>query len=154
MYLPSLAQLDAAAAIVYRAMAPFFGRLPGGLLHTNIAVCTIFGAVSGSSMSVAAAVGWQVRQADVLLACDMVVGASPVLDVPGVEADDVIATLATRAAEAGIDVIFLTADVNVLQMIEQRRTLIPWHVGGFIDHVIAIERGDRNEGDVNDVAQT
>lgn len=42
---------------VYRAMAPFFGRLPGGLLHTNIAVCTIFGAVSGSSMSVAAAVG-------------------------------------------------------------------------------------------------
>jgi C4-dicarboxylate transporter, DctM subunit len=42
---------------VYRAMAPFFVRLPGGLLHTNIAVCTIFGAVSGSSMAVAAAVG-------------------------------------------------------------------------------------------------
>lgn len=42
---------------VYRAMAPLFGRLPGGLLHTNIAVCTVFGAVSGSSMSVAAAVG-------------------------------------------------------------------------------------------------
>jgi TRAP-type mannitol/chloroaromatic compound transport system permease large subunit len=42
---------------VYRALAPFFARLPGGLLHTNIAVCTIFGAVSGSSMSVAAAVG-------------------------------------------------------------------------------------------------
>ncbi len=39
------------------AMAPLFGRLPGGLLHTNIAVCTVFGAVSGSSMSVAAAVG-------------------------------------------------------------------------------------------------
>ena len=30
---------------------------PGGLLHTNIAVCTLFGAVSGSSMSTAAAVG-------------------------------------------------------------------------------------------------
>jgi tripartite ATP-independent transporter DctM subunit len=42
---------------VYRAMAPLFERLPGGLLHTNIAVCTVFGAVSGSSMSVAAAVG-------------------------------------------------------------------------------------------------
>jgi C4-dicarboxylate transporter, DctM subunit len=42
---------------VYHAMAPLFGRLPGGLLHTNIAVCTVFGAVSGSSMSVAAAVG-------------------------------------------------------------------------------------------------
>jgi TRAP-type mannitol/chloroaromatic compound transport system permease large subunit len=42
---------------VYRALAPFFARAPGGLLHTNIAVCTVFGAVSGSSMSVAAAVG-------------------------------------------------------------------------------------------------
>ncbi len=42
---------------VYQAMAPLFARLPGGLLHTNIAVCTVFGAVSGSSMSVAAAVG-------------------------------------------------------------------------------------------------
>lgn len=42
---------------VYRAMAPLFARLPGGLLHTNIAVCGVFGAVSGSSMAVAAAVG-------------------------------------------------------------------------------------------------
>ncbi|NBN77522.1 TRAP transporter large permease subunit [Microvirga tunisiensis] len=42
---------------VYRAMSPLFARLPGGLLHTNIAVCTLFGAVSGSSMAVAAAVG-------------------------------------------------------------------------------------------------
>lgn len=45
------------AAGVYRALAPAFARVSGGLLHTNIAVCTIFGAVSGSSMSVAAAVG-------------------------------------------------------------------------------------------------
>lgn len=42
---------------VYQAMAPLFARLPGRLLHTNIAVCTVFGAVSGSSMAVAAAVG-------------------------------------------------------------------------------------------------
>lgn len=41
----------------YRALQPLFVRVPGGLLHTNIAVCTVFGAVSGSSMSVAAAVG-------------------------------------------------------------------------------------------------
>lgn len=41
----------------YRALQPLFARVPGGLLHTNIAVCTVFGAVSGSSMSVAAAVG-------------------------------------------------------------------------------------------------
>jgi len=42
---------------VYDALAPVFRRLPGGLLHTNIAVCTVFGAVSGSSLSTAAAVG-------------------------------------------------------------------------------------------------
>ena len=42
---------------VYRAMTPLFARLHGGLLHTNIAVCGVFGAVSGSPMSVSAAVG-------------------------------------------------------------------------------------------------
>lgn len=41
----------------YTAFAPVFRRVPGGLLHTNIAVCTVFGAVSGSSLSTAAAVG-------------------------------------------------------------------------------------------------
>ncbi len=41
----------------YTAFRPMFARVPGGLLHTNIAVCTLFGAVSGSSMSTAAAVG-------------------------------------------------------------------------------------------------
>ena len=41
----------------YSAFAPIFRRVPGGLLHTNIAVCTLFGAVSGSSLSTAAAVG-------------------------------------------------------------------------------------------------
>ena len=45
------------ASGIYKAMSPLFGRLRGGLLHTNIAVCTVFGAVSGSSMSVSAAVG-------------------------------------------------------------------------------------------------
>ncbi|MDA4844169.1 TRAP transporter large permease [Hoeflea poritis] len=41
----------------YTAFSPVFRRVPGGLLHTNIAVCTLFGAVSGSSLSTAAAVG-------------------------------------------------------------------------------------------------
>ncbi|CAH1655112.1 TRAP transporter large permease [Hyphomicrobiales bacterium] len=41
----------------YSAIAPLFRRVKGGLLHTNIAVCAIFGAMSGSSMAVAAAVG-------------------------------------------------------------------------------------------------
>ncbi|TCD15865.1 TRAP transporter large permease [Oricola cellulosilytica] len=42
---------------IYSALSPLFRRVPGGLLHTNIAVCTVFGAVSGSSLSTAAAVG-------------------------------------------------------------------------------------------------
>ncbi len=42
---------------IYAAISPFFRRIPGGLLHSNIAVCTIFGAVSGASTSTAAAVG-------------------------------------------------------------------------------------------------
>ncbi|MBL8380469.1 MAG: TRAP transporter large permease [Burkholderiales bacterium] len=41
----------------YAAFRPLFARVPGGLLHTNVAVCAMFGAVSGSSMSTAAAVG-------------------------------------------------------------------------------------------------
>lgn len=42
---------------IYSAFRPLFARVPGGLLHTNVAVCAMFGAVSGSSMSTAAAVG-------------------------------------------------------------------------------------------------
>lgn len=42
---------------IYTALTPLFQRISGGLLHTNIAVCTLFGAVSGSSLSTAAAVG-------------------------------------------------------------------------------------------------
>ncbi len=42
---------------LYNAIAPIFERVPGRLLHTNIAVCAVFGAVNGASMSTAAAVG-------------------------------------------------------------------------------------------------
>ena len=42
---------------VYNAVGPIFTRVPGQLLHTNIAACAAFGAVSGASMSTAAAIG-------------------------------------------------------------------------------------------------
>lgn len=42
---------------IYDGVSPMFQRVPGNLLHTNIAVCTLFGSVSGASMSTAAAVG-------------------------------------------------------------------------------------------------
>ena len=42
---------------MFRGLAPWLRRLPGGLLHTNIAGCTIFAAVSGSSAATLTTVG-------------------------------------------------------------------------------------------------
>ncbi|MDG2404397.1 MAG: TRAP transporter large permease subunit, partial [Paracoccaceae bacterium] len=42
---------------MFRGLAPWMRRLPGGLLHTNIAGCTIFAAVSGSSAATLTTVG-------------------------------------------------------------------------------------------------
>jgi tripartite ATP-independent transporter DctM subunit len=42
---------------MFRGLAPWMARLPGGLLHTNIAGCTIFAAVSGSSAATLTTVG-------------------------------------------------------------------------------------------------
>ena len=42
---------------MYRGFAVLLGRLPGGLLHTNIGTCTLFAATSGSSVACAATVG-------------------------------------------------------------------------------------------------
>ena len=42
---------------VYRSLSLWLDRIPGGLLHTNIAACTVFAAVSGSSAATAATIG-------------------------------------------------------------------------------------------------
>ena len=42
---------------MYQAFAGWFGRLPGGLLHTNIGSCALFAATSGSSVATAATIG-------------------------------------------------------------------------------------------------
>jgi tripartite ATP-independent transporter DctM subunit len=42
---------------LYRAMNTWVGGLPGGLLHTNVAACAVFSAVSGSSIATAATIG-------------------------------------------------------------------------------------------------
>jgi tripartite ATP-independent transporter DctM subunit len=42
---------------MYDAFAVWLDRLPGGLLHTNIATCALFSATSGSSVATAATVG-------------------------------------------------------------------------------------------------
>ena len=42
---------------MFRGLSPWLGRLPGGLVHTNIVGCTIFAAVSGSSAATLTTVG-------------------------------------------------------------------------------------------------
>ena len=42
---------------LYRALNVWMRRWPGGLLHTNIAACAIFSAISGSSVATAATMG-------------------------------------------------------------------------------------------------
>ena len=42
---------------MFRGLAPWMSRLPGGLLHTNVVGCTIFAAVSGSSAATLTTIG-------------------------------------------------------------------------------------------------
>jgi tripartite ATP-independent transporter DctM subunit len=42
---------------MYNAMTQWISWLPGGLMHSNIATCTLFAAVSGSSVATAATIG-------------------------------------------------------------------------------------------------
>ncbi|MBS0244170.1 MAG: TRAP transporter large permease subunit, partial [Proteobacteria bacterium] len=41
---------------MFRGLAPWLGRLPGGLLHINVLGCGLFGAVSGSSAATCATI--------------------------------------------------------------------------------------------------
>lgn len=42
---------------MFKGLAPWMSRLPGGLIHTNIVGCTVFAAVSGSSAATLTTVG-------------------------------------------------------------------------------------------------
>jgi tripartite ATP-independent transporter DctM subunit len=42
---------------MFKGLAPWMGRLPGRLLHTNVVGCTVFAAVSGSSAATVTTVG-------------------------------------------------------------------------------------------------
>ncbi|GGK23713.1 DNA polymerase (POL I) [Pilimelia terevasa] len=48
----------------------------------------------------------------------------PVVEKPGYEADDVIATLAREAREAGMDVLICTGDRDAFQLIDDRTTVL------------------------------
>jgi DNA polymerase-1 len=48
----------------------------------------------------------------------------PVIEVPGVEADDVIGTLAAQAARAGLGTVIVTADKDMMQLVDERTTML------------------------------
>jgi DNA polymerase I len=58
----------------------------------------------------------------------------PVLELPGFEADDVIGTLAKKAEAAGYDVVIVTADKDMLQLVSADRIRV-FHTGkeAFLD---------------------
>ncbi len=62
-------------------------------------------------------------QIEPLLAAVQALGL-PLLRIAGVEADDVIGTLARRAADAGRDVLISTGDKDMAQLVDERITLI------------------------------
>jgi DNA polymerase-1 len=51
----------------------------------------------------------------------------PILELAGYEADDVLGTLSCRAAEAGYDVVLVSADKDLMQLVEPRVSL--YHTG-------------------------
>ncbi|MGQ9659212.1 MAG: DNA polymerase I [Thermochromatium sp.] len=57
----------------------------------------------------------------------------PLLMVPGVEADDVIGTLATQAAAAGLPTLISTGDKDLAQLVDEHITLINTMTGLVLD---------------------
>ena len=45
------------SASLYRGVMSWVGRVPGGLLHSNVIACAVFAAISGSSVATAATIG-------------------------------------------------------------------------------------------------
>jgi DNA polymerase-1 len=65
----------------------------------------------------------------------------PTLEVEGVEADDVIATLAMRAAQAGTDVIIVTGDRDAYQLVQDPHVKVLYNRRGVSDYVLYDEAG-------------
>src|SRR4051794_11367521 len=63
------------------------------------------------------------------------------LQVPGVEADDVIATLATHAAADGIDVVVVTGDRDAYQLVADPHIKVLYNKRGVSDYALYDETG-------------
>ena len=67
----------------------------------------------------------------------------PLLRIDGVEADDVIGTLAKQAAAQDIDVLISTGDKDMAQLVNERITLVNTMTGSRLDRA-----GVKNKFDV------
>jgi DNA polymerase-1 len=65
----------------------------------------------------------------------------PVAEAPGFEADDVIATLATRLADAGEDVIVVTGDRDAFQLVADPHVRVLYNRRGVSDYALYDEAG-------------
>ena len=65
----------------------------------------------------------------------------PVVEAPGYEADDVLATLATRAAAEGDDVIVVTGDRDTYQLVEDPHLKVLYNRRGVSDYALYDEAG-------------
>ncbi len=67
--------------------------------------------------------------------------AVPVVEAPGYEADDVIATLATKAAAAGDHVVIVTGDRDTYQLVEDPYIKVLYNRRGVSDYALYDEAG-------------
>lgn len=63
------------------------------------------------------------------------------LEVPGFEGDDIIATVARRAADAGSDVIVVTGDRDCYQLVEDPHVRVLYNMRGVSDYALYDEAG-------------
>jgi DNA polymerase-1 len=67
--------------------------------------------------------------------------AIPILECPGFEADDIIATLATQARDAGVETIIVTGDRDAYQLVEDPYVKVLYNRRGVSDYVLYDEAG-------------
>jgi DNA polymerase-1 len=65
----------------------------------------------------------------------------PLLEIAGFEADDILATLATQARDRGDDVIIVTGDRDVYQLVEDPHVKVLYNRRGVSDYVLYDEAG-------------
>ena len=64
----------------------------------------------------------------------------PLIVVPGVEADDVIGTLASRAAEQGMPTLISTGDKDLAQLVDEHTTLVNTMTNTLLDPASVVEK--------------